>query len=249
MGPVNDQSTGTGPLADRSPEEVAAFRDEQQAAYAALREQGLKLDLTRGKPSTAQLDLSDGLLSLPRGVKDDAGVDVRNYGGLEGIAQLRAMFAELLWVEPEQVVAGGNSSLVMMREVLADLWLKGGVDSERPWGQEEKVTFICPVPGYDRHFTLLSWFGIEMVTVPMNDDGPDAEAVARLTASDPSIKGIWIVPTYANPSGSVVSQEVAARLTSMETAAPDFKILWDNAYAFHHLTEDEAKTAEVLSLA
>ena len=159
------------------------------------------------------------------------------------------MFAELLWVEPEQVVAGGNSSLVMMREVLTDLWLKGGVDSERPWGQEEKVTFICPVPGYDRHFTLLNWFGIEMVTVPMNEDGPDAEAVAQLAASDPSIKGIWIVPTYANPSGSVVSQEVAARLTSMETAAPDFKIFWDNAYAFHHLTEDEAKSADVLTLA
>jgi DNA-binding transcriptional MocR family regulator len=249
MGRVNDQSTGTGPLADRSPEELAAFRDEQQAAYAALREQGLKLDLTRGKPSTAQLDLSDGLLSLPRGVKDDAGVDVRNYGGLEGIAQLRAMFAELLWVEPEQVVAGGNSSLVMMREVLADLWLKGGVDSERPWGQEERVTFICPVPGYDRHFTLLSWFGIDMVTVPMNDDGPDAEAVAELAASDPSVKGIWIVPTYANPSGSIVSQEVAARLASMPTAAPDFKIFWDNAYAFHHLTEEEAKSADILTLA
>ena len=243
------QTQQTRPLADRSPEEIATFLEEQQAAYAALKDKGLKLDLTRGKPSTAQLDLSDELLTLPKGVRDGAGVDVRNYGGLEGIRDLRAMFAELLWLEPEQVVAGGNSSLVMMREVLTDLWLKGGVDSERPWGQEEKVTFICPVPGYDRHFTLLSWFGIEMVTVPMNDDGPDAEAVARLAGSDPSIKGIWIVPTYANPSGAVVSQEVAARLTSMETAAPDFKIFWDNAYAFHHLTEDEAKSADVLTLA
>ncbi|WP_370518379.1 aminotransferase class I/II-fold pyridoxal phosphate-dependent enzyme [Nostocoides sp. HKS02] len=159
------------------------------------------------------------------------------------------MFAELLWVEPEQVVAGGSSSLVMMREVLVDLWLHGAVDGERPWGQEDKVTFICPVPGYDRHFTLLSWFGIDMVTVPMHDDGPDVEAVARLAASDPSIKGIWIVPTYANPTGAVVTQEVAARLASMQTAAPDFKIFWDNAYAFHHLTEDEAKSADILSLA
>ena len=132
-------------------------------------------------------------------------MDIRNYGGLEGIRELREMFAELLSVETEQLVAGGNSSLVMMREVLVDLWLKGGVDSERPWGAEEKVTFICPVPGYDRHFTLLEWFGIETVTVPMHDDGPDVEAVAELAASDPSIKGIWIVPTYANPTGSVVS--------------------------------------------
>jgi len=243
------QSQTTQPLAERSTEQVEAFLLEQRAAYDALRERGLTLDLTRGKPAPAQLDLSDALLTLPKGVKDAAGVDTRNYGGLEGIAELREMFANLLWVEPEQVVAGGNSSLVMMREVLTDLWLKGGVDSERPWGAEEKVTFICPVPGYDRHFTLLDWFGIDTVTVPMNDDGPDVEAVAALAASDPSIKGIWIVPTYANPTGSIVTQEVAERLASMPTAAADFKILWDNAYAFHHLTEDEAKSADILSLA
>jgi DNA-binding transcriptional MocR family regulator len=249
MEDVTEQSQQTRPLADRDPAEITAFRNEQQAAYDALLDRGLKLDLTRGKPSAAQLDLSDALLSLPRGVKDPDGVDVRNYGGLEGIRSIRAMFAELLWVEPEQVVAGGNSSLVMMREVLTDLWLKGGVDSVRPWGAEEKVTFICPVPGYDRHFTLLDWFGIDTVTVPMNEDGPDAEAVAALVAKDPSIKGMWLVPTYANPTGSIVSQAVAARLASMETAAPDFKIFWDNAYAFHHLTEDEAKSADILTLA
>ena len=246
---MNAQSPQSLPLSERTPKEVAAFLAEQRTAYDALRERGLKLDLTRGKPSTAQLDLSDGLLTLPKDVRDGAGVDVRNYGGLEGIRELREMFAELLWVEPEQVVAGGNSSLVMMREVLTDLWLKGAVDGERPWSQEEKVTFICPVPGYDRHFTLTDWFGIEMVTVPMHEDGPDVDAVAELAGSDPSVKGIWVVPTYANPSGSVVSQEVAERLASMHTAAPDFKILWDNAYAFHHLTQAEAKSADVLSLA
>jgi DNA-binding transcriptional MocR family regulator len=243
------EPTSAQPLADLSHEELARFRDEQQAAYDALRDRGLTLDLTRGKPATAQLDLSDRLLSLPEGTRDAHGVDVRNYGGLEGLRELREMFADLLRVEPEQVVAGGNSSLVMMREVITDLWLKGGVDSERPWSEEERVTFICPVPGYDRHFTLLSWFGIDTVTVPMRDDGPDVEAVAELAAKDPSIKGIWIVPTHANPTGSIVSQEVAARLASMETAAPDFKILWDNAYAFHHLTEAEAKTADILALA
>jgi DNA-binding transcriptional MocR family regulator len=241
--------TTTRPLAERSPAEIADFRRAQQAAYDALRERGLKLDLTRGKPAAAQLDLSDGLLSLPRETTDSAGVDTRNYGGLEGIRELRAMFAELLGIDTEQLVAGGNSSLVMMREVLADLWLKGGVDSERPWGAEEKVTFICPVPGYDRHFTLLDWFGIDTVTVPMNDDGPDAEAVAELAAKDPSIKGMWLVPTYANPTGAVTSQAVAARLATMTTAAPDFKIFWDNAYALHHLTDDEAKSADILSLA
>jgi DNA-binding transcriptional MocR family regulator len=249
MGPVTEQTQPAQPLADRTPAEVEAFLHQQQSAYETLQARGLSLDLTRGKPSTAQLDLSEHLLSLPTGVKDGAGVDTRNYGGLEGIAELRRMFADLLWVEPEQVVAGGNSSLVMMREVLVDLWLKGGVDSARPWGEEEKVTFICPVPGYDRHFTLLEWFGIEMVTVPMNDDGPDADAVAELAGKDPSIKGIWVVPTYANPSGSIVSQEIADRLASMDTAAPDFKIFWDNAYAFHHLTEDEAKSADIVSLA
>ena len=237
------------PLADRAPDEIATFLEEQQAAYDALKARALKLDLTRGKPSTAQLDLSDALLTLPKDAVDQAGVDTRNYGGLEGIGELRRMFAELLNVEPEQLVAGGSSSLVMMREVLTDLWLKGGVDSERPWGQEEKVTFICPVPGYDRHFTLLDWFGIETVTVPMNDDGPDVDAVAALAAADPSVKGIWVVPTYANPTGSIVTQEVAERLASMRTAAPDFKIFWDNAYALHHLTAAEAKSADVLSLA
>jgi DNA-binding transcriptional MocR family regulator len=242
-------SPSTTPLAQLNPDELAAFLAEQQAAYADLKATGLALDLTRGKPASAQLDLSDRLLSLPGGPKDAHGVDTRNYGGLEGIRELREMFAELLWVEPEQVVAGGNSSLVMMREVLTDLVLKGGVDSERPWSAEEKVTFICPVPGYDRHFTLLDWFGIETVTVPMNADGPDPDAVAALVADDASIKGMWIVPTYANPSGSICSLEVAERLASMRTAAPDFKIFWDNAYAFHHLTEDEAKSADILSLA
>jgi len=249
MDSVTEQSQQTRPLTDRSHDEIEGFLSDQRAAYDALRDRGLKLDLTRGKPSTAQLDLSDALLSLPRSVHDPDGVDVRNYGGLEGILAIRAIFADLLWVEPEQVVAGGNSSLVMMREVLTDLWLKGGVDSVRPWGAEERVTFICPVPGYDRHFTLLGWFGIDTVTVPMNEHGPDVEAVARLVATDASIKGMWLVPTYANPTGAVVSQEVAARLASMETAAPDFKIFWDNAYALHHLTEDEAKSADILTLA
>ncbi|QBX56879.1 aminotransferase [Nocardioides seonyuensis] len=237
------------PLADLSPDDLAALLDEKRAAYEDLKTRGLKLDLTRGKPSAEQLDLSDALLRLPSGTRDSSGTDVRNYGGLAGLTELRAMFAELLWVEPEQVVAGGNSSLSMMRDCLVDLMLFGGVDSERPWSQEETVRFVCPVPGYDRHFTLLESLGVEMLTVPMRKDGPDAEAVAALVADDPTIKGMWVVPTYANPTGATVSQEVAARLAAMPAAAPDFKIFWDNAYALHHLTEEEAKSADILSLA
>jgi DNA-binding transcriptional MocR family regulator len=236
-------------LASLSDDDLAGFLAEQREAYAALKARGLKLDLTRGKPSAAQLDLSDDLLRLPSTTKDRAGVDVRNYGGLEGLAELREMFAELLWVEPAQVVAGGNSSLTMMYSTIVDFLLFGGVDSPRPWSQEPVVKFVCPVPGYDRHFSMLAEFGIEMVTVDMHDDGPDVAAVEALVKDDPSIKGIWIVPTYANPSGAVVSREIAARLAAMPTAAPDFTIFWDNAYAFHHLTEDEAKSADILTLA
>ena len=236
-------------LADLSADDLAAVLEEQRAAYEDLKAEGLKLDLTRGKPSAQQLDLSDALLRLPTSTKDASGVDVRNYGGLDGLRELREIFAELLGVETDQVVAGGNSSLTIMRDCLVDLLLFGGVDSERPWIREEKVRFVCPVPGYDRHFTLLESLGIEMVTVPMHDDGPDADAVAALVADDPSIKGMWVVPTYANPTGAICSQDVAARLAAMPTAAPDFKIFWDNAYALHHLTEDEAKTADILTLA
>ena len=237
------------PLASLSVDDLATFRTQQQEAYAALQARGLTLDLTRGKPSAQQLDLSDALLHLPTTTKDRAGVDVRNYGGLEGLAELREIFAELLWVEPAQVVIGGNSSLSMMYSAIVDLLLFGGVDSERPWSQEDTLRFVCPVPGYDRHFSMLAAFGIEMVTVDMLPDGPDMDAVEALVRDDPSVKGIWIVPTYANPSGAVVSQEVAARLVAMPTAAPDFTIFWDNAYAFHHLTEDEAKSADILSVA
>ena len=241
--------TFTRPLASLDPDELAAFLAETREAYVALRARGLQLDLTRGKPSSAQLDLSDALLHLPTTTKDRSGADVRNYGNLEGLTELREIFAELLWVEVDQVICGGNSSLTMMHDTLVDLLLHGAPGSPRRWVDEPVVKFVCPVPGYDRHFSMLASFGIEMVTVPMHADGPDAEAVAALVRDDPSIKGMWIVPTYANPSGAVCSQEVAAALMAMPTAAPDFRIFWDNAYAFHHLTEEEAKSADALTLA
>ena len=245
---VTEQSSHR-PLSALSAEELDAFAATQREAYEQVRTKGLSLDVTRGKPSAAQLDLADGMLGLPSTTKDRSGTDVRNYGGLAGLVEIREIFAELLGVDLDQIVAGNNSSLTLMREVLVDLLLFGGIDSPRPWKDEDKVTFICPVPGYDRHFGLLAELGIEMVTVPMREDGPDVEAVAALAKDDPSVKGMWLVPTYANPTGATTTQEVAAALTSMPTAAPDFKIFWDNAYAVHHLTEDETKSADVLSLA
>lgn len=236
-------------IADMPSQDLAAFMQAQRVAYDELVGRGLKLDLTRGKPSAQQLDLSNDLLSLPEGYKAADGTDVRNYGGLMGLTDLREIFAELLGVQVDQLTAQGNSSLTIMHQVLVDCLLHGAVDSERPWSQEEKVKFICPVPGYDRHFALLDSFGIEMVTVPMHDDGPDADAVAELVKDDPSVKGMWIVPTYANPTGQTVSQEVAQKLVAMPTAAPDFKIFWDNAYALHHLTDVETESVDVISLA
>lgn len=237
------------PLSDLSPDELDALVTSTREAYEGLRAQGLSLDVTRGKPSAAQLDLSDALLHLPSATTARAGTDVRSYGGLAGLVEIREIFAELLGVDVDHLVAGGSSSLTLMRECLVDLLLFGGVDSPRPWKDEEAITFVCPVPGYDRHFALLEELGIAMVTVPMTPDGPDAAAVAALVADDPSVKGMWLVPTYANPTGAVCTQEVAAALAAMPTAAPDFKIFWDDAYAVHHLGADEAKSADVISLA
>ncbi len=236
-------SSPTAALADQLP----ALREQ----YAALQDLGLKLDLTRGKPSAQQLDLAEPMLALPGvGVHTDAdGVDVRNYGGLDGLPQLRRIFAELLDVPVDQLLALGNASLTLMHDTMAYAFLWGVPGSAQPWGREPQVKIICPVPGYDRHFAVCEAFGIEMVTVPMTPDGPDAEAVAALVADDPTIKGLWVVPTYANPDGAVVSEAVARRLVSMPTAAPDFRIFWDNAYALHHLTQNETKTANAIDLA
>ncbi|GAB4086440.1 aminotransferase class I/II-fold pyridoxal phosphate-dependent enzyme [Myceligenerans cantabricum] len=229
---------------------LSAALPELREAYAALQAKGLKLDLTRGKPSAEQLGLSDAMLALP-GTRshDAAGTDVRNYGGLDGLPELRAIFAELLDVPAAQLLAGGNASLTLMYDTVAWAMLFGFPESPAPWSREEKVKWICAVPGYDRHFSVCEELGIEMITVPMTADGPDAEAVARLVAGDPSIKGMWVVPTYSNPDGSVVTDDVARALVSMPTAAPDFRILWDNAYALHHLTDTETRTAPALRLA
>jgi DNA-binding transcriptional MocR family regulator len=233
---------------DLSRDQIQALLDEQTAAYRHLQNSGLKLDLTRGKPSPEQLELSNELLSLPGpDFKDASGVDTRNYGGLNGLLELREIFAPIMQVPVDQVVAGDNASLAMMHDNLVFALFHGTPDSEQPWGTEEAVKFVCPVPGYDRHFALLEEYGIEMVPVPLSEDGPDVEAV-REAVKDPQVKGMWLVPTYGNPTGSVVSEAVAAELASLETAAPDFRIFWDNAYAVHHLSEEQTKTADILGL-
>ncbi|WP_402467257.1 aminotransferase class I/II-fold pyridoxal phosphate-dependent enzyme [Isoptericola aurantiacus] len=231
--------------------ELSTRLPELREQYAALQARDLSLDLTRGKPSAEQLDLSEPLLSLPGEGNHTAasGTDVRNYGGLDGLPELREIFAELLGVPVRQLLAQDNASLRLMYDCLVQAVLFGVPGGDGPWSAEESVTFVCPVPGYDRHFAICEELGIRMVTVPMTPDGPDVEAVAALVADDPSVKGLWCVPTYANPDGSVVSEDVARRLVSMPAAAPDFRIFWDNAYAVHHLTEHETKTANAIELA
>ena len=222
----------------------------QQAAYDDLVAQGLSLDLTRGKPSAAQLDLSAGILALPGDRYHSAeGTDTRNYQGLQGLVELREIFAPALQVPVDQLIAFGNSSLELMHDTLVHAMLTPLPGAERRWVDEDRVVFLAPVPGYDRHFSVCDRLGIELVAVPMTPDGPDMDVVEELVAADPAIKGIWCVPKYANPDGTVYSDETVRRLASMPTAAADFRIMWDNAYAVHHLTDEAIEIADVLALA
>jgi DNA-binding transcriptional MocR family regulator len=224
--------------------------EELRKKHAEFVARGLSLNLTRGKPAPAQLDLSNELLGMPgaAGPKSADGTDTRNYGGLQGLQELREIFAPALDVPVEQLVAEGNASLALMHQCLADALLFGVPGGEGRWLDTEGVAFLCPVPGYDRHFGVCQHLGVEMITVPMTDAGPDMDVVRELVANDPRIKGIWCVPTYSNPTGAVYSDEIVRALAEMPTAAPDFRIFWDNAYAVHHLTGTEHKVADVLAL-
>jgi DNA-binding transcriptional MocR family regulator len=224
-----------------------------QENYAALRAKKLSLDLTRGKPSPAQLDLSNALLELPGpgkdAFRDGEGTDTRNYGGPHGLPELRAIFGELLGIPVSNLIAGNNASLELMHDVVTFSMLHGGADSTRPWIQEPAVKFLCPSPGYDRHFAITETMGIEMITVPMREDGPDVDLIEELVASDPAIKGMWAVPVFSNPTGTTYSWEVVRRLVQMRTAAPDFRLFWDNAYCVHTLTHEFTRQVDVLGLA
>jgi DNA-binding transcriptional MocR family regulator len=236
------------PLAHRSAADLAAFHADVRRRYDAFTARGLALDLTRGKPSGAQLDLSEGLMALPGPGDHHAadGTDVRNYGGLQGLAELRTLLAPLFGVPPAQIVLGDNSSLALMYDAVAYALHRGTVDGPRPWAREARVAFLCPVPGYDRHFAICQAFGIEMIPVPLGDSGPDLDAVERLVASDAAIKGMWCVPKYSNPTGTVYADDTVERLAAMPAAAPDFRLFWDNAYAVHHLTDERIEIANVV---
>lgn len=225
---------------------AAKVREE----YADLKAKGLKLDLTRGKPSKAQLDLSNALLSLPGegNYTDSEGADLRNYGNLKGVKKLRELWGELINIDPELLLAGDSSSLNIMFDLISWAYTFGTNDSPRPWSEEETVKWICPVPGYDRHFAITELFGFELVTVPMEDDGPDVEAIAKL-AQDPQVKGMWLIPMFSNPTGVLISEDKTRRLAEMDTAAPDFRIVWDNAYAVHTLTDEFPEVLPVLDIA
>lgn len=219
--------------------ELAQLKDDLAKEYADLKAKGLKLDLTRGKPSAEQLDFANPLLGLPAPdyVTDD-GEDVRNYGNLKGIAGIRELWAGLLDLPVANVIAGDASSLNIQFDLISWAMQFGTADSERPWNEEPVLKWLCPVPGYDRHFSITEHFGFEMIPVPLNDDGPDMDMVERLVAADPQIKGMWNVPVFSNPTGVTYSEEVCRRLVEMPTAAPDFRLIWDNAYMVHTLTDE-----------
>lgn len=224
-------------------------REQQLAeAYRDFQACSLDLDMTRGKPGAAQLALSDALDGFLAGDYRAAdGSDLRNYGGLEGLPEARALFARMLEVHADEVLIGGNSSLALMYTTVLYAWLYGPAGNGSAWQQEGAVRFLCPVPGYDRHFAICEEFGIEMIPVPMNDDGPDMDRVEALIAADRSIKGIWCVPRFSNPGGVVYSDAVVDRLARLgQTAPKNFRIFWDNAYAVHALHPQAPALASIM---
>ncbi|MGP8246974.1 MAG: aminotransferase class I/II-fold pyridoxal phosphate-dependent enzyme [Bryobacteraceae bacterium] len=234
----------------RNSPEATGVVEQVRENYDAFRAKGLKLNLTRGKPSPAQLDLSTRLLSLP-GAEDYVAADAtdcRNYGGLQGLAEARQLFSGMMGAPPEQVVVADNSSLALMHDTVVFSLLKGTCDSAMPWLKQGEIAFLCPVPGYDRHFTICETYGIRMIPVALGEDGPEMDQVEQLVAQDASIKGMWCVPKYSNPTGTIYSDRVVERLAAMKTAAPDFRLYWDNAYTVHHLTDERIEIANIIEL-
>jgi DNA-binding transcriptional MocR family regulator len=225
-----------------------AHRKQIRERYDELRKAGLKINMARGLPSPEQLDLVDELLAMPGRTDYLAAdrTDCRNYGNPQGLAELRGLFSGMLGIAPNQVVIGENSSLSLMHECVTYALLKGVGDSSPPWVKTADAAFLCPVPGYDRHFAICQELGIRMIPVPMLDDGPDMDQVESLAGKDPAVKGIWCVPKYSNPTGIVYADRVVERFAAMNTAAADFRIFWDNAYAVHDLTEDPPQLANIV---
>ena len=230
-------------------EEGKRLYESLKTEYQDICAKGFHVDMSRGRPCSEQLDLCMDLLDTINSHSDlniKNGMDVRNYGILDGIPEAKELFAQLLGAKPEEVIVGGNSTLTFLYDTVARGMLHGFADSERPWIQCTKVKFLCPAPGYDRHFAICEHFGIEMIPIKMNDDGPDMDMIEKLAGSDASIKGIWCVPKYSNPQGITYSDEVVSRFAKLKTAAPDFKIFWDNAYGVHDLTDDGDELLDLL---
>lgn len=224
--------------------ELLAQREELTKQFEEVKAKGLTLDMSRGKPGTDQLDLAMPMLDLVDGqsqMKCENGMDCRNYGVLDGIPEAKKLMSAMIGTDPEHVIVFGNSSLNIMFDTVSRCMLKG-VLGGTPWCRLEKVKFLCPSPGYDRHFKVTEFFGVEMVTVPMLPTGPDMDVVEKLVSQDASVKGIWCVPKYSNPQGYTYSDETVRRFANLKPAAPDFRIFWDNAYCVHHLYEEEQDT-------
>jgi aspartate/methionine/tyrosine aminotransferase len=229
--------------------ELDALKEKLLKRYGIFQEQDLTLDMTRGKPSPEQLDLAMDMLTgqISREFESPSGLDCRNYGGLDGIKEAKELFASYMEVADDEIIVGDSASLKMMHDTIMGGMVYGMVESDQPWGKLPKVKFLCPSPGYDRHFAVCQYLGIEMITVSMDDNGPDMDTVEDLVASDDSIKGMWCVPKYSNPTGITYSDDVIDRLASMKTKARDFTILCDNAYAVHHLSDEHDPLKNLLS--
>jgi len=234
-----------------SKSELEALRDAARAELDAYKARGISLDLTRGKPNRDQLDLSDGMLSVLGPGEDcftEGGVDTRNYGGLDGIPEAKKLFSDLLGVPADNLIVCGNSSLNLMFDT-AMRCMVFGTGGCTPWGQQGKIKFLCPAPGYDRHFAITKTLGIEMIPITMHADGPDIGEIRALVETDPAVKGMWCVPKFSNPEGVVYSDEVVEAIAAMNPAAKDFRIFWDNAYAVHELYGEEVPLADIFTAA